>query len=464
MKLPRPKVSPWDITAIGLLGGTGFALSYDALQQMAQAVHIRGQLTYAFPVVVDGFIAYGVRALVLLREAPLVARAYTWSLFAGATGTSVWANALHAVRLNQVPGQAADNLKLGDVPVAFLSTIAPLALAGAVHLGILINRHNETPTATDGPEPDSPISAVAQVSADRAPSNERQLTNRTNPELAWAMARTAAAELSTGPTFSAGISSAEGKVQRYRQSLRRLAREAKRTIQRAQQNPQLVHSPEEANWQTTPNGSTVSGPNEPQPEPTAPDGPHEPAIGGPDGPDGPHEPAPDGPHGPHEPAPTAPDGPHEPAIGGPDGPAPDGPHGPHGPHEPAAGGPDGPDGPHEPAAGGPDGPAPDGPHGPHEPAAGGPDGPAPDGPHGPHEPAAGGPDGPAASRPDGLHEPAADPVLLEIGRAAVLSAGRTSRTIVRTAIRTQGHRASNEAIGAVLKVLHTDKPPPAHHR
>ncbi|MEV7124017.1 DUF2637 domain-containing protein [Kitasatospora griseola] len=398
MKRPRPTVSPWDITAIGLLGGTGFALSYDALQQMAQAVHIRGQLTYAFPVVVDGFIAYGVRALVLLQEAPLVARAYTWSLFAGATGTSVWANALHAVRLNQVPGQAADNLKLGDVPVAFLSTIAPLALAGAVHLGILINRHNETPTAADGPEPDSPVSAADQVSADRAPSNERQLTNRTNPELARAMARTAAAELSTGPTFSAGISSAEGKVQRYRQSLRRLAREAKRTIQRAQQNPQLVHSPEEANWQTTPNGSTVSGPNEPQPEPTAPDGPHEPAASGPDEP-------------------------HEPAIGAPDG---------------------------------PDGPAPDGPDGPHEPAASGPDG--------PHEPAIGAPDGPDGPAPDGPDGPAADPVLLEIGRAAVLSAGRTSRTVVRTAIRNQGHRASNEAIGAVLKVLHTDKPPPARRR
>ncbi|MFD0561822.1 hypothetical protein ACFQ2M_07080 [Kitasatospora saccharophila] len=37
---------------------------------MAQAIHIRGQLTYAFPIVVDGFIGYGVRALVLLQEAP----------------------------------------------------------------------------------------------------------------------------------------------------------------------------------------------------------------------------------------------------------------------------------------------------------------------------------------------------------------------------------------------------------
>ncbi|MCC9707135.1 DUF2637 domain-containing protein [Streptomyces sp. MNU76] len=129
----------WDRAAIVALGTAGCALSYDALQQMAVAIHVRGFLTYLFPLVIDGFIAYGVRALVVLRAAPLGARAYVWTLFGTATAASIWANALHAVRLNEQQ-TTTGRLRLGDTTVGVLSTLAPLALAGAVHLYILIAR------------------------------------------------------------------------------------------------------------------------------------------------------------------------------------------------------------------------------------------------------------------------------------------------------------------------------------
>ncbi|MEU2525074.1 DUF2637 domain-containing protein [Streptomyces sp. NPDC013087] len=132
-------ISGWDRAAVVALGGAGCALSYDALQQMAVAIHIRGFLTYLFPLVIDGFIAYGIRALLVLRNAPLRARLYVWALFGTATAASIWANALHAVRINQ-DTVAGTGLRLGDAVVAVLSTIAPLALAGAVHLYILIAR------------------------------------------------------------------------------------------------------------------------------------------------------------------------------------------------------------------------------------------------------------------------------------------------------------------------------------
>ncbi|MFD8298770.1 DUF2637 domain-containing protein [Streptomyces bauhiniae] len=132
-------ISGWDRVVIIALGSAGCALSYDALQQMAIAIHIRGFLTYLFPLVIDGFIAYGVRALLVLRDAPLRARLYVWTLFGTATAASIWANALHAVRLNE-DAVAGTGLRLGDTVVAVLSTIAPLALAGAVHLYILIAR------------------------------------------------------------------------------------------------------------------------------------------------------------------------------------------------------------------------------------------------------------------------------------------------------------------------------------
>ncbi|WP_328886141.1 DUF2637 domain-containing protein [Streptomyces sp. NBC_00316] len=141
------RIKGWDRAAIIALGGAGCALSYDALQQMAAAIHVRGLLTYLFPLVIDGFIAYGVRALLVLKNALLRARLYVWTLFGTATAASIWANALHAVRLNQQLDKPG--LQLGDTVVAVLSTIAPLALAGAVHLYILIARDPGDRTATD---------------------------------------------------------------------------------------------------------------------------------------------------------------------------------------------------------------------------------------------------------------------------------------------------------------------------
>ncbi|MET9446113.1 DUF2637 domain-containing protein [Streptomyces cinerochromogenes] len=124
---------------VALVGTIGFALSYDALRQMAVAIHIRGVLTYAFPLVIDGFIAIGVAALLILRTAPWRSRLYVWALVGLATVTSIWANALHAVRLNQQAHTAG--LYLDDFTVGALSAIAPLALAGAVHLNLVIRRH-----------------------------------------------------------------------------------------------------------------------------------------------------------------------------------------------------------------------------------------------------------------------------------------------------------------------------------
>lgn len=123
---------------IALLGAIGFALSYDALRQMAVASHIVGPLTYAFPFVIDGFIAIGIGALLILRTAPLPSRLYVWVLVGIATLTSIWANALHAVRLNQQIRHTG--IHLGDLTVGALSATAPLALAGAVHLYLVVRR------------------------------------------------------------------------------------------------------------------------------------------------------------------------------------------------------------------------------------------------------------------------------------------------------------------------------------
>lgn len=124
---------------IALLATVAFALSYDALRQMAVAIHVRGLLTYTFPLVIDGFIAIGIGAQLMLRTAPLLSRLYVGTLVGLATGVSIGANALHAIRLNQQTRPTG--LHLDNATVGVLSALAPLALAGAVHLYLVIRRH-----------------------------------------------------------------------------------------------------------------------------------------------------------------------------------------------------------------------------------------------------------------------------------------------------------------------------------
>ncbi|MDT3395800.1 DUF2637 domain-containing protein [Streptomyces sp. B1866] len=177
--MPSPSTTPPALTAtaairagVALLGATGFVLSYDALRQMAAAIHVREPLTYAFPLVIDGFIAIGVGALLLLRTAPLRSRLYVWTLVITATATSIWANALHAIRLNQQHRHTG--LHLGNPTVGALSAIAPLALAGAVHLYLVIRRH---PT----PVPASPTAHLTTaIRHDQATAPPRKLTPETD--------------------------------------------------------------------------------------------------------------------------------------------------------------------------------------------------------------------------------------------------------------------------------------------
>ncbi|MYS22523.1 Protein of unknown function [Streptomyces sp. DvalAA-14] len=158
---PRRRSLPYDRLAILLLGACGCVLSFDSLRQIALATHVRPELSYLFPVVIDGFIAYGIRAILLLRDAPLSARLYAWTPFAAATAASLWANSLDSMRLN-TPGTHV--LVLGNHTVAVLSTIAPMALGGATHLHILVTRHaqSHSPESVAAGTP-SPNPAAAEV-------------------------------------------------------------------------------------------------------------------------------------------------------------------------------------------------------------------------------------------------------------------------------------------------------------
>ncbi|MEU5546977.1 DUF2637 domain-containing protein [Streptomyces sioyaensis] len=168
-------MTAWDRSAILMLGAAGFVFSYDALRQIAIAIHARETLSYLFPVFIDGFIAYGVRAIVLLRHQRFGARLYAWFLFLTATGASLGANALHAITLNDSAEAGRSALHLADSVVGVLSMAAPLALAGSVHLYILMARTAELSVldgADSGPGPtceDMPTLERVRVQASPRP-------------------------------------------------------------------------------------------------------------------------------------------------------------------------------------------------------------------------------------------------------------------------------------------------------
>ncbi|WP_262060955.1 DUF2637 domain-containing protein [Streptomyces sp. STR69] len=176
---PAPNPAPGSTSiriGIALLGAVAFALSYDALRQMAIASHVRGLLTYLFPLVIDGFIAIGIVALLILRTAPLRSRLYVWTLVGAATLTSIGANVVHAVGLNE-----GTRLQLNNVTVGALSGIAPLALAGAVHLYLVMNRHLGGNGAMAEARPATPPAKSAMPRPDHQIRHEQAAANSTPP-------------------------------------------------------------------------------------------------------------------------------------------------------------------------------------------------------------------------------------------------------------------------------------------
>ncbi|MER5548492.1 DUF2637 domain-containing protein [Streptomyces sp. NPDC002589] len=180
--IPGGKAIRFGIT---VLAAVAFVLSYDALRQMAVATHIRGLLTYAFPLVIDGFIGIGIGAQLVLRSAPPRSRRYVGTLVALATGVSIWANALHAIRLNQQT-RPDGGLRLGDLTVGALSALAPLALAGAVHLYLIIRRHStphhQEASTTNHPEVPGPSNSGDDIRPAIPAEGQPDLPSGTAPE------------------------------------------------------------------------------------------------------------------------------------------------------------------------------------------------------------------------------------------------------------------------------------------
>ncbi|MDN5685847.1 MAG: DUF2637 domain-containing protein [Brachybacterium sp.] len=177
--LPAPRLAPRAVrraliaaSAVGAVSVAllAFAMSFDALTQLARGAGIRPAISWMWPVVVDGSMIVATAAALVLRTSPVPAtRIYPWAQLGLFGLVSVIGNGLHATGATDLPG-----------PVAVaVSGIPPVALLLSTHLLVMmLPRWRWTTEDEPAPSDEEPAAEPAAVTvrhepADRADDEEQ---------------------------------------------------------------------------------------------------------------------------------------------------------------------------------------------------------------------------------------------------------------------------------------------------
>lgn len=223
--------------AVATLAAGAFALSFDALRELAMIAGLRAEIAWLWPFIVDGFIVIATAAAVLLRECGPRVVWYPWATLVVFAAVSVAGNAHHATN-------NADHESLSVSVAALVSAVPAVALLLASHLVVLLlsSTSDDEPaveasaaTEIDARVPDRPghgdfdravprsrHASVDQLkSAERSRGSERPRSRapwvRTADDLqslrAWIVDERAAGRPITGATVAAhlGVSPATGR-------------------------------------------------------------------------------------------------------------------------------------------------------------------------------------------------------------------------------------------------------------
>lgn len=136
------------------VGAVSFALSFNALRDLATRGHIPAGQSWMWPLMVDGAIILATLGVVVNAGDPLARRdrRFFWMVLIGGALVSVTGNALHAILPPEEP--------LGTWLRGFIAAVAPVALLVTTEgLNRLTRRHNRAVSVLD----DHPVDAVAQV-------------------------------------------------------------------------------------------------------------------------------------------------------------------------------------------------------------------------------------------------------------------------------------------------------------
>lgn len=107
-----------------------FTLSFDALRSLASLAGIRDELSFLWPLVVDGFIVVATVSAVVMRDRGWRSAWYPWATLICFGTISVIGNALHA--------HAHASSTIGIGVAAMVSAVPAIALLLASHLFVLV--------------------------------------------------------------------------------------------------------------------------------------------------------------------------------------------------------------------------------------------------------------------------------------------------------------------------------------
>lgn len=138
--------------AVATLAAGAFALSFDALRELAMIAGLRAEIAWLWPFIVDGFIVIATAAAVLLRERGPGVVWYPWATLIVFAAVSVAGNAHHATN-------NADHESLSVSVAALVSAVPAVALLLASHLVVLLL------SSTSNDQPALEVSAVTELDA-----------------------------------------------------------------------------------------------------------------------------------------------------------------------------------------------------------------------------------------------------------------------------------------------------------
>lgn len=140
-----------------LVAAAAFAISFASLTFVGRTAGVSEPLSPLYALAVDGLLAVGVLAAVVLRAARLKSRMFVWVLIGAAVAVSVAANVAHA----QSAGGNGLAMAAGAVP--------PLTLAVTLELLVQIIRHHRQPMSPKAPAPKLELAPDAPTAAAPAP-------------------------------------------------------------------------------------------------------------------------------------------------------------------------------------------------------------------------------------------------------------------------------------------------------
>ena len=204
-------------TALGVLAGlvatagvlavvtAAFALSFDAIRDVARAAHIRPDWAWMYPVSVDGAMSTAAVCGVVLRRMGR-RNVYPWAVVIVGAGISVVCNALHAY-------VGAGGIELPAQWAMGVSSVPPLLLAMSVHLLVILAeavRQSTTPLPTSRNALSAAERRQNRPTQPRTPARSRK--QGTGERVAAAAARM---EAPTAAKLAAKLGISERTVQRH---------------------------------------------------------------------------------------------------------------------------------------------------------------------------------------------------------------------------------------------------------